>query len=45
VVQEGESEMIRSTEDRETFKRVWTAIHKGLCLAAAGLGIYGHTLA
>lgn len=44
VVHEGESELISSAEDRETFKRVWTAIHRGVCLAAAGLGIYGHTL-
>lgn len=44
VVQQRESELIRSDEEREVFARVWTAIHRAVCLAAAGLGVYGHTL-
>lgn len=44
VVQEGESEWIKSPEERAAFKRVWTVIHRSVCVVAAGLGIYGHTL-
>lgn len=45
VVQEGASEMVETEEDKEAFRRVWTAVHAGVCLAAAGLGLYGHSLA
>ena len=45
VVQEGRSEMVKSKEELMTFRRVWGKIHTAVCLAAVGLGLFGHTLA
>lgn len=45
IAQQGGSERIRSEEELKTFTSVWGKIHTGVCLAAVGLGIYGHTLA
>ncbi|MDH3317102.1 MAG: hypothetical protein OER43_15230 [Gammaproteobacteria bacterium] len=45
VVQEGASELVKSEEDLKAFRSVWGKVHTGVCLAAVGLGLYGHTLA
>ncbi|HSS65080.1 MAG TPA: hypothetical protein VLS27_11655 [Gammaproteobacteria bacterium] len=45
VVQERSSEMVKSPEELDTFRRVWGRIHTAVCLVAVILGIYGHTLA
>ncbi|MDX1513228.1 MAG: hypothetical protein R3174_05735 [Gammaproteobacteria bacterium] len=43
-VAQGDSVMVESEEEKETFRLVWVKVHGIVCLAAAGLGVYGHTL-
>ncbi len=43
-VQAGESDLVKTAEDRETFGKVWTTMHRLVWVVVAGFGLYGHTL-